>query len=1183
MATRRQILDEILLPSFLTNEQKEAITARGGRLLVSASAGSGKTFVLSARVVYSITREENPSRLDRILVVTFTKAAAKEMKMRIASLLRKAAQKLPGDPEIEKQLLLLDQAHITTIDAFCLEFLKNHFEKAGFSQDFRLADRYEMEQMWDLLLEDIFERHYQESSDFFQDLVDYFDLKGDQGLKAAVLKLYDFIRNKPFPMQYLDRMLSSYQTPDIFPEEIMDYAEKTLVSIEELYRQGQRHAALYPELEEHLKAYYKAVLSSLQQISEVTKSRDWDRCYQAFQEFSWGRRPPATKLSAQSQEALQKEEYFYIKPAKELFKKLKEDYFFCSKAEFLEDQKEQLPYLQKLIDLTKEFAQASERHMHEKNILDFIELEQTALRLLWDKIDGKVQKTELGRTIPEELDEIFVDEFQDVNPLQDMLFSALSREETNLFFVGDRKQSIYRFRMADPDVFLKKQEESVPYSSGSFPARITLAENFRSRREIIDMVNAFFSKMMRKDLGKMNYEPDAYLKCGIDREGASNCEPEVHLLACPDDSSALEREASYIAKKISDMCREGYPVCGRDGKVRPCQPGDFAILMRSQKEKLTLFAQWLKEYGIDGWTESTTGYFSSQEVSWMLNLLKVIDNPFRDIPLLSVLLSPIFSFTPDEVTEIRLQEGPKAPLYLALLKQTTPKVKSFLELLEEFRRQASLMSIENCIQTIYDRTMAPALFGAMESSEQKLANLRLLLHYAKTYEQNSRRGLSGFLRYIEQVEKNKKDFPAANLYSENRNAVRIMTIHKSKGLEFPIVFLAGCSKQFNFRDIHNTLCLSDEYGLTAKHAIPKQFTRYATLPYRAACLKEKREMLGEEMRILYVGMTRAMEKLFFVLSHPDPLRRLISFETELVQPLPSFSSVQRAGSFSDWLYLALFSHPHAREITKLAGLDLPNQTSPSFPLQFVYQEEVEEAQIQKSPPKPTGLLGQQKDFLLKKFQYQYPYLHLVNTPAKLSVTQIVQKESLTPEAFTLQMPRLHSRGLTAAERGTANHIFFQFADFEAAQRDLEKEIDRLRDREFLSHQQAQALYKDGLQAFLHSPLMDRLSSAKNVEREFRFFYEMPAQKLYPGAQGENILLQGIADCLFWEEDGVVILDYKTNRLTEKELTCQYAMQLQLYKKAIEHTLGQRVKECLIYSLHLKKAVAVDHQMAETKP
>lgn len=1175
MKSKRQELYEILLPSFLTEEQKSAITARGGRLLVNASAGSGKTFVLSSRVVYSVTRDNCPNSLDKILVVTFTKAAAKEMKSRITALLKKVSLKVPNDPEITKQLLLLGQAKIATIDAFCIDFVKNHFDLTDVAPDFRIVDQHEMDLLLEEVLDNIFEKHYEENSEEFQDLSDYFDLKSDAALKKAILTLYEAMRKEPFPLDWLRKSLQAYTAPSAFLTEVQDYILDSLESIREYYRLGQEDSAKNIAVKEHLAEYYQTALAHLDDFITLAKKRDWDGCKEAAEEFSFGRKPTSRSLDEECKEIISCEEEMYLKPARENFKKLKSDYLFCTEDEFLLDIKEQLPYLQKLTQITEEFYLESIDKMRQENCMDFAEVEQLTLSLLVENTEDGLQKTELGREFSDELDEIFVDEFQDVNPLQDMLFSALSKDETNLFLVGDRKQSIYRFRQADPSLFAKKQSQSVPYSSGSYPAFITLAENFRSREEVINTVNSFFSKMMISPSGEAIYGENEKLKNGVAYPEAPNRDTEIHLITHREDQSDLEKEASYIAKTIFKMCNDGYLVRGEGGELRPCKPGDFAILLRSGKEKLYIFAQWLKEYGIDGWTESTSGYFSSREVSLMLNLLNVIDNPFQDVPLLSVLLSPVFAFSPDEIADIRASDR-KAPLYLSLQKDSSEKSKSFLEQLDIFRQEAAVMGVEDLIQKIYDETLVLALFGAMESSEQKLANLRLLLHYAKSYEQNSSQGLGGFLRYIEQVQKNKNDFPAANLYGENNDAVKIMTIHKSKGLEFPIVFLAGCSKQFNKRELRKILRVNSNYGITAKHSIAKRLTRYPTIPYRAACLDEEREMLGEEMRILYVAMTRAKEKLFCILCEPNPLKHLLKCEANISESRPSRFAIERANSFAEWIFLAFFSHPKAEEVRTLAGItkSFPNNND-NAPIRFVYEEAEDEIQLQVTLPKKMAVSKNQIDELEKKLNYSYPFSHLSDVPVKLSVTQMLDNSRLPETSYSrLRKPILKQQGLSPAQKGTANHLFFQFADFKRAQKDLSEEISRLLQAEFITQKQMEALDLEGISSFLNSPLLSRLMSAKKSEREFSFFYEMPADKLYPQAKGESILLQGIADCVFWEEDGLVLLDYKTDRLGRDQIISRYAPQLQIYKTALEATLGEKVKECLIYSLHLRETLEV---------
>lgn len=1167
-----QEIEKQLLPDFLTKQQREAITAMEGSLLISASAGSGKTFVLSSRVAYMLTCRKQPYRADRLLVVTFTKAAAGEMKARITHIFRNLLKQFPHDVNLQRQQLLLQHAKIMTIDSFCADLLREHFDKIGISPNFSIADENEMQRLFTAQMDALFEEAYGRETMNLQLLSDYFSLKGDAELRRVILKIYEYAQKQPFPREWLHRCLEKYFDEKAYFSVLFPYIEEVTAQCLTLYEESLTYSKEYESVYQHLKNYHTQSITYLNQMKSAASRQEWDSFMEALHKFLAIRRPSGKKPKDFDKQAADWMEEKYLMPAKKEIRELQKQYFFISLSNLRQDMQQQYPKIKQLIILTEQFMEKVQTAMLENEIIDFPTLEQLALSLLVLHKGDYTEKTELGEKLSAQLDEILVDEYQDVNPLQNMLFASLSTNGKNLFMVGDIKQSIYRFRQAAPDLFLEKYENYAMYDGKHFPARIRLAENFRSRREVTQSINQFFTRFMKPDLCGLSYGEEEALKNAAVFPKATDPFTELHLIEAGEDS-AEEREAQYIVNRIVYMCRQKFQVTGDDGCLRDCRPGDFAILMRSAKSSsVKKFTEYFTKAGISVWTESSTGYFEAREISLILEFLQVIDNPLVDISLSAVLLSSLYAFTLEEIADLRLNM-PDKPLYVCLLHANTAKADAFLRDLENFREAAALLSIEKLIQKIYDETLFLALLGAGEEGKQKIANLRSLLIYAKNYEKNTKRGLTGFLQYIHYLKEHRRDFKAANIYTENTEAVRILTIHKSKGLEFPIVFVADCTHHFYFEDAGATVCLNQKFGITVPHAISEEFTRYAALPYMAACLDERKEMLNEEMRILYVAMTRAKEKLCFTCCRKNILSLAESAVHLFSDSEVTLGTFMRSKNFGGWLMASLMDDGSLQKL-KFAAEKGDLQAQESFEDIKIYYAASSLPLLMPETEEPMVTESVQKHSLKKlqeALEYTYPYPYAINIPAKLSVTQIVKEEEVM--AKPLPTPKLSGhKQLNAMQRGNANHLFLQFVDFKAAREDLNAEISRLLKEEFLEPRQAEALEKEKLTAFLHSPLMERILQARKVERELSFLYQVDASRLFPEAQNEKILIQGIADCVLFEQDGMVIIDYKTDQLTSDSLIKKYQQQLHFYAEALNASLEIPVKESIIYSLYLQKAI-----------
>ena len=1175
----QQQLDELLLPSYITPEQRAAITSDGGTLLLSASAGSGKTFVLSSRVVYKLAHREKETRADRLLVVTFTRAAAKEMRTRITAKLDELVARFPDDAKLQRQKLLLSRAKITTIDSFCADLVRDNFDRLGLSPDFRIADETELAQIQDEALDELFEDYDAQEDEEFAALSDSFSLKDDSRLKGIVLGIYRRIRSNPFPLEWLQESFRLYREADELDTtpwglELRAQANRAIAYCAELYRRGFAFTEQNPVVYDTLRPYHEAALEKLAALLEELDGCGWDEARGVLKAFKFPRKP-VKKPEGFDKALSEEEDEKFLKPARSAVNGILKELLPCSEEEFWEDIRLQQPVLRKLCEVVERYSERMDANKREKNILDFPDLGIFAIRLLLEHREGQLHRTLVGEAVSQGIDEILVDEFQDVNQMQDMLFEAVSKDETNLFLVGDIKQSIYRFRQASPEIFLQKRAHYADFSTGSYPARLTLAENFRSRPEVTGCVNYLFRQLMSEQLGELDYGEGEQLRAAASYLPHPDAQAELHLVDTAADDSDEGRvaiEANYIGRKILSMLREGYPVTGEDGELRPCTLSDFAILLRSKKDKAEVYAEQLMQLGLDVWTENTSGYFRSREVSLMLNLLRVIDNPLQDIPLLSVLLSPMYGFTADELAALRVLDR-RAPLYLCVTSSDSEHCREFVESLGKLREAAAVTSVEKLIQKIYDETLFYALFGAMESSEQKLANLRLLLSYAAGYERGSGRGLSGFLRYIDTAEEANRDFECANIFTEHSSAVRIMTMHKSKGLEFPICFVANCAGRFNQRDLSSVYCLSNTHGFAMKLTVPELLKQYPTIPYLAAQLENKRALLSEEMRVLYVAMTRAREKLILTIAADDPQQLVQKAAVQIGEgeTLP-FYPLYNARSYADWLLMGLLRHPDAGDLRGEADCGLSPYEPPSgdarCPLKVVLGgQESGEQELEQAQP---ALEADQETLaaLRQNLGYRYPHTALSEIPAKLSVTQIA--EHSRPASLTRRPQFERERGLTPAERGTATHQFIQFADFARAADDLEAEISRLRENGFIDPQQAASVDRKGLGALFHSDLAQRIRAARRVYRELDFFYDLDAAEVFPEqeTEGEKILVQGIADCVLDEGESLVIIDYKTDHAAREQIAERYRGQLMLYKRAVEAMLGKPVSACILYAVSL---------------
>ncbi|HEX3037943.1 MAG TPA: helicase-exonuclease AddAB subunit AddA [Oscillospiraceae bacterium] len=1170
-----------------TQGQQDAINARGGTLLVSAAAGSGKTAVLVQRVIERLTDKDHPSNADRLLVVTFTKAAAAEMRDRISQSLTALLAQDPTNVNLQRQQILLTRANISTVHGFCSELVRENFYKLNISPDFRISDDSEMALLRSDAITRVLEEYYAQDDTVFSDLVEAFSSdRDDSRIIETVDHLYDFVRSHPFPKKWLEEKAAMYQ-PSLpagqteWGKTMLDFASGAAdycISITNnsllLMQEDEKINAAYEEA-------FQSDLAELNALQKIIAEKDWDAISQRVNSISFAR---LKNLRGYNEDELKIRLNGCRKEVKDTVCKLAK--LFCvTQQECKEDLERLAPMVAKLFEITNKFSDTLDELKAERRAADFGDLEHWALRLLVRSTENGYERTEDAIEFSHRFDEVMVDEYQDTNEAQDMLFRAISQDENNLFMVGDVKQSIYSFRQAMPKIFLERRESFPQYDRNldHYPAYLVLDKNFRSRAEVTDAVNFVFGQLMSPETGDIAYTEQEKLVVGADYLPQAGCETQLEIIDSSiddTDDDAMELvESRRIAELIAQTIHSGFLVT-EGGKQRSATYRDFCILLRSANKYAPEYAKELQQNAIPAWADTTGGFFATTEIAVMLSLLRVIDNPIQDIPLLAVLMSPIYGFTADDMADIRLK-GKGLSLYLAVLAyaEENEHAKSFLNEIEQYRILAATMPSDSLINSLYQKTGYLNMVQTMQNGELRLANLRLLLEYAKKYESSGYNGLSGFIRFIDRLQKQQSDLAPASTISESANVVRVMSIHKSKGLEFPICIIAGCSRRFNKE--RGDALLHPALGLGVKLKDNETLCRYTTLPREAIALEMERESMSEELRILYVAMTRAKEKLILLTTVKDLDKTLGKLAAQLtsqsqIQPYV----VRSASNISDWLLFCALRHPSGQDLREraLAQDDIIcRNTQQDWTIHVsAPPEQLEQAE---SVSVEQSILPDEKllQTLKERIGYHYPYADLRGIPAKVAASELAAEE-FTQQFAVLSRPAfMSSSGLTPAERGTALHAYMQFADYAAAAQNPQVELERLVIQGYLTVEQGAAVDIKRIQAFFAGNTAKRILASNNVLREFRFTVEIPAnmvkQGLIESLGSQPVVLQGAVDCAFEEEGGIVIVDYKTDKTASAdELWQRYRMQLDLYRLAMEQSTKLPVKECLLYSFHLNSIV-----------
>ena len=1221
-----------------TPEQQKAIDLRDRNILVCAAAGSGKTAVLVQRIISLVTDQTSPVDIDRLLVVTFTNAAAAEMRERIGIALGKALDKEPENVHLQKQLSLLHNAQITTIDSFCLFLIRNNFNDIGLDPGFRIADEGELTLLKQDVLAELLEEQYQESRPEFLNCVEYFaGSSNDRMLEEYLSRLYEFSMSYPWPEDWISQCGEEYKISNVTEMEDTAWCRFLVSYIRRMTEECKRdmeEAANICLRPEGPYMYGELLEKENEMLGSLLNAESLSDFSARFETISFGRLPSKKDDTV---DLLLRERVQQIrKNIKKRLEDIRSTYFALSPQQAVERMQKASGAVSELLSLVLSYKTRLDERKRRDNIIDFHDMEHFALHILLERgADGEILPSPAAREYRQHFKEILIDEYQDSNLVQELILKSISGEEEdkhNRFMVGDVKQSIYRFRLARPELFMEKYE-CYP-TEDALCQRVDLHKNFRSRHQVLDSVNAVFSQIMGKGLGGVEYDEEAALYPGaefpeIDGEGSEDPYSTEYLVIGKDEASSLtvrEQEAAAIAQKIRKLYGTFQVTDRESGKLRPVRYRDMAILLRTTAGWAEEFKRILEKEGIPVYVASRTGYFQTAEIKVLLQILHVIDNPYQDIPLYGTMKSFFGNFTQDEIAEIRA-ENKEAPLYEILRDyqgEYKEKVQDFLKNITRYRKKTAYTPIHKLIQELLTDTGYLDYVTARPGGEQRRANVEMLLTRAASFEQTSYYGLFHFLRYVEQLEKYEVDYGEADVLDENADVVRIMSIHKSKGLEFPVCFVAGLAKRFNMQDTTSRLIADADMGIGVDYIDSTLRIQSRTLKKSAVALKMKLDALGEEMRVLYVAMTRAGEKLILTAMTQDPDKLEEEFENRRYflskEERETGSSENRQGI--DWKDRKRIAFSTLAGASSYLDFLLPclSEVQVLRPEQIQMQD-IEGAmeELQRKQKLLVGEISQQvMTKLSEKFGKVYPYQYLSGLFVKTTVSELKKKamhagaselenrldESIegaagvrANQAFTKEMfeepeivpyiPAFISsrEGISGADRGSAYHKVMELLDFQAAVesqtvKEVSRQLDLFVEEERLTKQWRDSVAVSKILTFLNSSLarrMQRADSQGKLWREQPFVMGLPANRLDENCPDtEQVLIQGIIDIFFEEEGKIVVADYKTDAVnTPEELIRRYKVQLDYYQEALEKLTGKEVSEKIIYSFALGKEIVIE--------
>ncbi len=1237
-----------------TKEQQKVIDLRDKNILVSAAAGSGKTAVLVERIISMISEGDDPIDIDKLLIVTFTNAAAAEMRERIAQAIEEKISYEPENLHLQKQMMLIHNAQITTIHSFCLFVIRNYFNIIHIDPSFRVANESELVLLRSDVIEKLLEEYYEkEDKDFLYFVECFASGKSDDVIEKLILKLHEFSMSFPWPGDWLEEKKNAYDINKVEDMEATDwilslkfYIESVIEDIEDKYKE----LVDLCEEEDGPQAYLEAINDDIKQVKRLKKIKNKETqatymdYYEEFSNFKF------KALSRKQQKNVPEEKKDLAKKIRQEVKDLINDiiksYFFQSPEEMVEDIGAMKPAIEVLINITKDFSKAFNKKKAERNLVDFNDLEHFCLNILVKKEDGKLVYSSAADELAKHYEEILIDEYQDSNSVQETILNSVSRErydKPNRFMVGDVKQSIYKFRLARPEIFMEKyvqydDDENNKDNENIKNQKIDLHKNFRSRNIVLDTVNAIFKQVMTNKVGNITYDDKAALYPGADfpkdSNFVSNSSEVILVPEILDENTGEDKkeiEAKAIALRIKELIDEedGLEIYDKETKkYKKAQYKDIVILLRTMKEWSDVFVDVLTGEGIPCYAQTQTGYFNTLEIKTILNLLRIIDNPRQDIPYTAILSSPIVGLNTNELARIRMVNR-KCSIYEASVKYVekhssedgledslTKELRKFLDNLHKFRYMVPFQTINELIIRILEETGYYNFVAAMPSGEKRKANIDMLVQKAIQFEETSYSGLFHFIRYIEKLHKYDVDFGEADAVSGSDNSVRIMSIHKSKGLEFPIVFVSSMGKNFNQQDAKDKVLVHPDLGLGTDFVDPKERIKAQTLLKKVIQKDIVLENLGEELRVLYVALTRAKEKLILTASVKKMEDQFLKWENICKQrnvEMP-FYQISKARSYLDWVIPSLlrlkgleiikqgkrklFASEHT--LNDLVNISIRLLSDEELMIREMI-EDMEKEQIKGELINWDASKVYDENIrqdLDKLMNYKYPYDLETKIYAKMTVTELKRLSQLEEEETasrlkgissvtdTLLTPNFMQEGKDI-KGSTLGNLYHRILDKEDIihikdLQSLNNYLNDLYNNGNLTTEELKTINQDKLLMFLTSNIAERMRKAsmqKKLFTERQFIMGVKATEINKQMKSDElVLIQGIIDVYFEEEGEIVLLDYKTDRVDfstgEETLIKRYAVQLDYYERAIVKLTNKKVKDRIIYSFALNKAISL---------
>ena len=1195
-----------------TEEQQRVIDLRGSNILVSAAAGSGKTAVLVERIITRLTKDTSPIDVDQLLIVTYTEAAAAEMKERIRNAIEKALEEHPEDEHLQRQATLVHHAQMTTIHSFCLSVIRDYFHTIDLDPGFRIGEEGELKLLKRDVLEEVLEGWYQNGTPEFLQFVESFATgRDDRNLEEIILQLYEYSRSYPNPGKWLDGCEAHYDIKSREELEAAPFVKMILAEVKHIAEDLAENISFAREVcmeEDGPKAYLGALDSDLMFLGKLQATETFAQTQKLFAELKW------EKLAANRDKTVSESKIELVKSLREECKKtvdnLRDDYFYDDMDELQKGMYAAKSNMKVLAELVKDFAKAFSEKKQSKNMIDFGDMEHYALQILTrEELDGSFTPSPAAMEYQEKFKEVMIDEYQDSNYIQEAILtsvSTVSRGNYNVFMVGDVKQSIYRFRLSRPELFMEKYHT---YSVGSGEKqRIDLHKNFRSRREVLDSTNYIFRQIMTKGFGGIAYDKDAALNVGASYEEQPGNETLVSFIETtdlPEEWNKREVEAVAVAQKIQSLVGSHPVLDKKSGTYRPARYSDIVVLTRSLKGWTDVFLKTFAQEGVPAYSVSKEGYFEAREIQMLLDYLRILDNPRQDIPFAAVLTSPFASLTNEELAILK-NESEKKTFYERaseyLEKGTDGKLRAKLENFKEqyeiFRRKVPYTAIHTLLWNIIEDTGYGNYVAAMPAGEQRLANLEMLIEKAVSFESTSYKGLFHFVRYIDELHKYDVDYGEANIIDETADIVSIMSIHKSKGLEFPIVFVVGMDKLFNMQDARSNVVLHPELGVGIDFVDVENRVRYPSLLKRMIQKEVQKESVAEELRVLYVAMTRAKEKLILtgtVSNMENRLMGCVGLRGREREELP-YTKLTKARRYFDWILPALYRNHVLAPVLEKYNMISPFQNA-MFSEEVPLLTEVIDMSYLMETEAEDMLTDAWTDHILEKwdtskvydsvvksrleeqFAFQYAYKEAFGVKPKVSVSELkkkayVEEDEVEEEEIYPLLPRFmqEETGITGALRGTVYHKVMEVLDFtrDYDMTSLQKAIDQMVEEQLLTKVEADCVNPGDILGFLHSSIGKRVSLAA---KRNQYHAEQPFVLGEQLESSEMTLVQGIIDVYFEEDGELVVVDYKTDKVFEaQELVTKYRVQLEYYAKALSRLTRKPVKQKIIYSFTLREEI-----------